>query len=391
MSANGRYVAFASEAANLVGGDTNGVSDIFVHDRITRQTSRVSRGPGGVQANGASYSPAIFDDGRYVVFASDATNLVAGDTNEVYDIFVYDRVTRVTTRVSIANGAAGAEGNGHAITPSISQDGRFVAFASEATNLVAGDTNGVYDVFVRDRVANTTRRVSISTAGVQGDSDSLEPRISDNGDFVVFTSAATNLVAGDTNGVFDVFLRRISANTTTRVSVSSAGVQANRDSWHPRVNNTGTVVVFVSDATNLVSGDTNRVADVFLRTGVTTSRVSLGVSGRQSDAPSYSPTLSNDGRYVAFTAYGALDPIDFNELPDVYLRDRTARRTFRVSVTTTGVEGNGESAYPVLSGDGRYVVFESAATNLVSGDTNTAWDIFVRDRGVGTTPTYPLR
>lgn len=302
VSSNGRYVAFTSDAANLVGGDTNGVSDIFVRDRLTGATTRVSRGPGGVQANGASSSPAIADDGRYVAFASEASNLVVGDTNEASDIFVYDRVTTVTTRMSVATGAPGAQGNGASVQPSISQDGRYVAFASEATTLVAGDTNGVYDVFVRDRVANTTRRVSVNTAGVQAvGGDSLQPFIADNGLFVAFISAATNLVASDTNGKFDVFVRSLAASTTVRASVSSAGAQANGDSWQPSLNNTGTFIVFASDATNLVTGDSNGVTDIFLRTGATTTRESLSTTRHQSDSPSYQPVVSNDGRYVVGT------------------------------------------------------------------------------------------
>lgn len=219
--------------------------------------------------------------------------------------------------------------------------------------------------------------------------DSLQPFLSGNGLFVAFTSAATNLVAGDTNNKFDIFVRNLSANTTVRASVRGASIQANGDSWHPALNDTGTRVVFASDATNLVIGDTNGVTDIFLRQGATTSRVSLDLNGGQSDAPSYNPVVSNDGRYVAFESYAALDAGDWNNASDIYVRDRIDKKTVRASVDTRGIEGNSESINPVMSADGRHIGFASFADNLVRGDTNAAWDIFVRDRGVGTTPTYP--
>ena len=390
VSANGRYVAFASDAPNLIGGDTNGSSDIFVRDRVSGTLIRISVATGGVQSNGSSFDPVISDDGRYIAFESDATNLVSADTNETNDIFVHDRTTRQTTRVSIATGAAGAQGNEASTEPSISQDGRYVVFASLASNLVAGDTNGLFDVFLRDRTANTTARVSVGAAAAQAvGGDSFEPFISDDGKFVAFTSAATNLVAGDTNGKFDIFVRNLTAGTTARSSVSSAAAQANGDSWQPALNNTGSFVVFASDAANLVANDTNGVTDIFTRNGTATARHSLDVSGNQSDEASYNPVISNDGRYIAFTSYSALDALDYNGYADVYVRDRTGLKTRRASVSTGGAEGNSESLRPAMSGDGRYILFESWATNLVAGDSNQVADIFARDRGVGSAPTYP--
>ena len=138
ISANGRYVAFESEATNLVRGDTNNFRDIFVHDRQTGQTTRVSVASDGTQANGHSYDPSISADGRYVAFASLANNLVSGDTNDQQDIFVHDRQTGQTTRVSVASD--GTQASGHSFNPSISADGRYVAFVSSASNLVGGDT-----------------------------------------------------------------------------------------------------------------------------------------------------------------------------------------------------------------------------------------------------------
>jgi Tol biopolymer transport system component len=394
VSADGRYLAFTSDAPNLVGGDTNNTSDIFFRDRITKQTRRVSVGVGGAQANGPSYSPAVSADGRFVAFVSEADNLVAGDTNQVADVFVRDLAAGVTTRVSVDSANPAVQGNGPSYEPSLSADGSKVSFTSEASNLAAGDTNGVADVFVRDRAASVTSRVSIASgvAGAQGNDASGQSYLSSSGQIVAFISRASTLVAGDTNNAFDVFVRDRTANTTARVSVVGASTQANKDSWQPSLSGDGRYVVFASDASNLVAADSNGVADIFLRdrTANATARLSVDGIGGQSDGPSYNPAISNDGRYVAFDSLATLDAADYNGMWDIYLRDRTSTTTTRVSVSTTTLEGNGDSRQPAMSSDGRYVLFESFASNLESGDTNNAWDIFVRDRGVGTTPSYPL-
>jgi len=394
VSADGRYLVFASEASNLVSGDSNGVADVFLRDRVSKQTKRVSLGPGSVQANGPAYNPAISADGRFVAFASDANNLVSGDSNGSTDVFVRDLAAGVTTRVSINSSAV--QGNGDSYEPALNADGSKVAFTSLASNLAASDSNGVADVFVRDRTANTTSRVSIATGagGAQGNGESGQAYLSASGQFVAFISYASNLVAGDSNGAFDVFVRDRTGNTTSRVSIATGagGAQANADAWQPALSGDGRYVVFASDASNLVPADNNATADVFLRdrTSNTTSRVSVNVGGGQSDGPSYNPVISNDGRYVAFDSLGTLDAADYNNAWDIYLRDRIGNTTTRLSVATNGQEASADSQKPVLSADGRYVLFESFANNLDTGDTNNAWDIFVRDRGVGTTPAYPL-
>jgi Tol biopolymer transport system component len=220
ISADGRFVAFYSDSSNLVAGDTNGTWDVFVRDRKAQVTRRVSVGPGGQQANRDSYGqPAISAHGRFVAFASGATNLVAGDTNRGYDVFVRDRVAQVTRRVSVGPGGQQADGDTSSFSPTISAHGRFVTFWSQAPNLVAGDTNGTDDVFVRDRVAQVTRRVSVGPGGREANGESWESAISAHGRLVAFTSYATNLVAGDTNGAYDVFVRDRVAQVTQRVSV----------------------------------------------------------------------------------------------------------------------------------------------------------------------------
>jgi Tol biopolymer transport system component len=266
ISADGRYIAFASRASNLVAGDTNGKQDIFVHDRLTGQTTRVSVASDGAQGNGDSGQPVISADGRFVAFYSSASNLVPGDTNGVEDVFVHDRLTGQTTRVSVASD--GAQGNGPSWGPSISADGRFVAFESRASNLVPGDTNGTTDVFVHDRHTGQTMRVSVASDGREGNSYSWLARISADGRFVVFTSDASNLVAGDTNGTWDVFVHDRLTGQTTMVSVASDGTPGNGRSIGVSISGDGRFVAFMSEASNLVAGDTNGTWDVFVAAAV---------------------------------------------------------------------------------------------------------------------------
>jgi Tol biopolymer transport system component len=226
-------------------------------------TERVSLGPGGAQGNGDSAFPAISPGGRFVAFQSEANDLVAGDTNGSRDVFVRDRQMGTTRRVSVGQG--GVQGDYSSYGPAISADGRFVAFRSSASNLVPSDTNGSPDVFVRDRRTRTTRRVSVGQGGVQGDSSSQSPALSTHGRFVAFASEATNLVPGDTNESGDVFVRDRRTRKTERVSVGRNGAQTNSNSFSPSISADGRFVAFSSDATNLVPGDTNRATDVFVR------------------------------------------------------------------------------------------------------------------------------
>ena len=279
ISAGGRFVAFTSSASNLVPGDTNGTEDVFVRDRMAQVTRRVSVGPGGRQANSDSAEPAISADGRFVAFISSASNLVAGDTNATDDVFVRDRMAQVTRRVSV--GTSAQQANSFSFSLAISAGGRFVAFTSDASNLVAGDSNGTEDVFVRDRSVKVTRRVSVGSGGQQGNKISAFPAISVDGRFVAFFSLASNLVAGDTNGHADVFVRDRRVNVTRRTSVGPGGQQADDVSFDPAISADGRFVAFASPASNLVAGDTNGLADVFVRDRVAqvTRRVSVGSGG----------------------------------------------------------------------------------------------------------------
>jgi Tol biopolymer transport system component len=263
ISADGRYVAFSSGASNLVPGDTNYWVDVFGRDCQTGETTRVSVASDGTQANYPSYRPSISADGRFVAFDSQASNLVANDTNGRSDVFVHDRQTGETSRVSVrSDGTQGTGGNSY--IPRLSADGRYVAFYSEAPNLVAGDTNGFLDVFVHDHQTGQTTRVSVRNDGGQGNEDSAWPAISADGRYVAFYGEASNLVVGDTNGVWDVFAHGRETGETFRVSVASGGRQGNRTSLLPSISADGRCVAFSSEATNLVSGDHNGKSDAFV-------------------------------------------------------------------------------------------------------------------------------
>lgn len=448
VSFDGRFIAFDSLATNLVSGDTNDARDIFLHDRQSGTTTRVSLGNTGAQANGLSAAPALSADGRFVAFTSTATNLTDTPPLGASDIYVRDLQLGTTTRASVRSG--GGVTSAASSSPSLSADGRYVAFAADGAGLVDGDTNGNRDVFVHDRQTMTTVRASVSSAGVQGDRDSRTPTLSADGSSLAFESSATNLVPGDTNNATDVFVRDLKAGTTRRISVSATGEESNGVSGLSTgaLSGDGQQVVFRSLASNLVPGDTNGFEDVFvadLRTGAI-RRVSVSPAGAQLDALSGVPAvLNHDGSYVAFRTRANIDPRDTafrsdiyvapnppprvldlvtltperaaadsptqnraavshdgrfvafdsaatnlvahdtNTVRDVFVRDLTLGLTERVSVPASGGESNGASQSPALSPDGRFVAFSSAASNLVAGDTNGTSDVFLRDRERGLT------
>ena len=272
VSGNGQFIAFYSEGtledtnppeARPTVADTNGTIDSFVFDRASVPIvpiQLVSRDSAGAQSKGDSFSPTLSDDGRYVAFYSYAPTLVPGDTNEHEDIFVKDRQTGGIVMASVASD--GTIGNGDSYKPVIAGAGRYVAFRSQASNLVAGDTNKHWDIFVRDMTLGATTRVSVSSNGDQANHDSLEADISDDGRYVVFRSNASNLVADDTNKRSDVFVHDRQSGQTARVSKPVSG-ESNGHSTSPAISGDGNWIVFESDATNLVSGDTNGSRDIF--------------------------------------------------------------------------------------------------------------------------------
>jgi Tol biopolymer transport system component len=376
----GRFVAFESNASNLVRHDTNGVSDIFVRDRGTKKTFRVSVGGRHRQANGPSHTVNLSPNGRFVVFESYATNLVKGDTNGTWDVFLRDRAKRKTYRISV--NSSRVQGNGFSADPVVSADGRYVAFESNASNLVPNDSNGaVTDVFERDRATGKTYLVSLSSKGAHGNASSSDPRMSLNGRYIVFESTANNLVKGDTAGETDILFRDMVTHNTTRISVNSKGVQGNAGSYSARVTPDGRFVAFESFSSNLAGKDGNHAADVFLRDRATRRTYRISVSSNEHLGNGYSsdPSISADGRYVAFeSAASNFTASDTNAHVDAFVRDRTTGTTRCVSLTPAGHVGNAASSDPSLSADGRIVIFESWASNLVKNDTNGHKDIFAR-------------
>jgi hypothetical protein len=407
LSANGRFAAFASNAADLVSGvtDANGTSDIFVRDLVAGTTKLVSiNSAGTASGNAYSFGPAISADGRYVAFVSYASDLVAGiDTNGTYDVFVRDLTTGTTTLVSVnsagtasANSSSGVGANG----PSISADGRYVAFDSYASDLVGGgiDTNGTEDIYVRDLMTATTVLASVNGAGTaSGNNYSYGATISADGSAVAFVSYASDLTTGsDTNGNQDVFVRDLGAGTTALASINSGATDSGDSySYLPAISGNGRYVAFASNADDLVAGiDTNGASDVFVRDVLTGTTVlaSINSGGSASGngfSPYYALSISADGRYVAFDTYASdLVAGDTNGTVDVFVRDLVASTTTLATINSTATaSGDNYSYFPILSADGKSVSFISYASDLVAGviDINGMYDVFVRDLVAGTT------
>ena len=326
ISADGRYVAFDSHADNLVSGDTNQTNDVFVRDMQTGATMLVSVTSDGTHGNDWSGSASISADGSYVAFDSDASNLVSSDTNSEGDIFVYDMQTGTMTLVSVASD--GTQGNSGSAHPSISADGRYVAFDSDASNLVSDDTNSALDVFVRDMQSGITMRVSVVSDGMQGDTRSNAASISADGHYVAFQSGIIKWVNVDTlfpSEVWepDIFVRDMQSGVTTLVSVASDGTRGNGISGLPSITADGRYVAFGSKADNLVSGDANRADDIFVydMQTRTTMLVSVAWDETQGNENSRAPSISADGRYVAFHSFASnLVRGDTNGEADIFLR-----------------------------------------------------------------------
>jgi M6 family metalloprotease-like protein len=449
INRSGTHCTFTSAVNNLVAGDTNGCNDTFIRDLSTGVIERVSVSTAGVEGNNNSGSSSTVPSGRFVVFDSWADNLVSGDTNNALDVFLRDRQTGTTTRVSLTY--AGGQANKSSYAGAVSDDGRYVAFQSEATNLVIGDTNARQDIFVRDTVAGTTERISVSSTGTQGNNNSYRHvTMSADGNLVAFVSYASNLVANDTNGTSDVFIHNRTTKTTECFSVNPSGNPGNGQSECPSISEDGTHAVFASVAGDLVSGDTNNRWDIFLRnrgTGITT-KISSNYSGGSLNNNCYNPDITPDLRYICYDSYATtVVPNDTNLFRDVFIHDRTLNTTARVNVSATGHQserysdcwtaghsigagpkvtfysegsvlvpddtngmsdvfvkeiatntltrlssgpgnyeaGGGWSENPTISDNGRYVVFQSPCSTLVADDTNQKTDCFLRDLKTGAT------
>lgn len=353
-------------------------------------TVRQSVTSSGAEANGLSHSASIAGDGSLVAFASEATNLVASDTNGLTDVFL--RNGRAGTTARISQGLGGSQGNGWSGEPDLSEAARWAVFTSEASNLVSGDTNGVADIFLRDLDSGVTTLISKPETG-ESNGASWKPFITANGRFIVFESDASNLVGVDTNGVRDVFIFDRKTDSRQLVSLTSAGAAAGGSSDSGSASEDGRYVVFVSQASNLVALDTNAAQDIFMRdrTAGTTVRVSLGPSGVQANAASGDPSVTADGRYVAFSSTATnLVTADTNgSVSDVFLTDTQPVVTSLVSVSSLGVQSVGASGRPFIDRSGRFIAFWSNGA-LVPTDLNGAADVYVRARGVNKTSAFSV-
>jgi tricorn protease-like protein len=384
ISANGNVAVFQSTSKSIVSGDTSGIGHVYARDLTTGTLERISTNGSGKPGDKQSFGATVSADGRYVAFSSGASNLVRTDTNEKQDVFIKDRKTGEITRISKAN--SGIQANQDCRDAVISPDGKFVVFISASTTLVEEDNNKSADVFLYDVKSRFIRRVSVTSDGQEADHGSGEPAISADGRFVAFYTHARNLDARDTNNTPDIYVHDTTNGRTEMVSVASNAMIGNRNSHRPSISDDGRFVVFESWASNLVSGDTNRVPDVFLRDrkDKKTVCISLTAEGKPGNDDSRDPRIAGDGRTVVYASYATnLVPGDTNNLPDIFVFDRKSRKTERVNLSYKGEQANNRSGEGFLSGDGRMVVFTSKATNLIEKDDNKSLDIFVVDRQAG--------
>lgn len=377
ISGDGRYVAFQSQASNLVADDTNGRSDIFLHDRQTSTTTRVSVDSNGNQANGYSEYPNISSDGRYVVFSSTASNLVSDDTNGKRDMFIHDTQTSETELINLSiDGSEITNIYYYNNNISISANARYLAVRATTKTVVNGKNISRYEVLVYDRQTDETERVSVDSNGNLANQYSEYPTISADGRYVAFQSNATNLVAGDTNGISDIFVHDRQTGETKRVSVDSNGNQGNDYSRYPTISADGRYVAFISDANNLVSDDINEIQDIFIHDLQTNKTELVNVYSGCNRGFDYYRNLSfsSNGRYLSFSAHSNKN---HSSTYGSYIYDRQTEKT----VSILGNSYYDENSR--ISADGTYVVFTSYHNNLVNGDTNSTSDIFVKAVDVG--------
>ncbi|MSU58714.1 MAG: DUF11 domain-containing protein [Pedosphaera sp.] len=399
VSADGRYVAFLSRASDLVTGDTNFDSDIFLRDLLTASNRLVSVNATGVgPGNDGAYDEEMTPDGRFIVFESYSSNLVTNDSNGFTDdIFIRDMNAAVPELISV-NAAGTGSGNNGSYDPNVSADGRYVTFESDASDLVAGDTNNTTDVFVRDRLGASNILVSVNLAGTgPGNGASFDPYLSADGRYVVFESLASDLVAGDNNNATDVFVRDLLTHTTRLASVNLAGTGSGNDySYFGSMSPDGRYVAFESGSTNLVANDSNGIFyDAFVRDMFSnvTALVSVTCAGTGSGNDySYLPQVSADGRYVAFESYATdLAPGDYTLYQEnIFRRDLVMGATVLVTQNTslTGA-GNDDSYFCQISTNGGVVAFVSDAGNLVNNDTNVNTDVFYWSPSTNAPPVTP--
>jgi Tol biopolymer transport system component len=360
--AQDRYVVFTSNASNLVPGVPGG--GVYLRDRWGQVTELISVDPAGRPFAFATH-PSISANGRYVAFAAPNQRRTA--------IFVRDRAARRTILVD-------AGGDANAMFPAISANGLWITFVSASSTLTPGDTNGVEDVFVYERTSTRLQRVSVASDGSQADGPSSVAAISASGRYVVFESLASNLSAGDSNGRLDVFLRDMHTAQTVRITVAADGSQLPEGGHSPAISGDGRWVAFVSESAGVVGDDTNGVADVFVwdREAGELRCISRALDGMPGNEASDGVAIARNGSHMAFGSLASnLVPGDTNRAADVFVYDWAERRLMRASVSASGAEADAFCTCPALSADGQYVAFKSPAAALVAEDTNAMIDVFV--------------
>ncbi|MCQ1539096.1 PKD domain-containing protein [Methanocalculus taiwanensis] len=398
ISSDGRFVTFSSSSSNLVQGmdPPTWLQNIFVRDRIAGTTTLVSTAINGTQANGDSTKPVISSDGRYIAFQSNANNLVLNDTNGRTDIFVYDRNNANITRVSVATD--GTEGWGGR-NPSISLDGHYIAFESmDDFGEPTGHAGYTY-VYIHDINSSTTTRVSVSSSGQAGLGQSLNPSTADKGGIIAFDSSANNLVPNDTNGLADIFVHLKGAKITSRVSIASNGTEGDGESSSPSISDDGRFITFTSKSKNFESGAESKgygeLPDIFVhdREHTTTTRVSKDPNGAPGNYWSHNPSISGDGRYITYDSESTnlvtgLPPESY--MKRIFLYEIETESTTLISVAYDGTPADGTTENAVISEDGRYIAFEGRASNLIPGGSSYPKSIYIHDRETSAPTTAPI-
>ena len=382
ISASGTAVAFTSFATNFDPSDTDSANDVYVKDLTTGDVSLASTSGSGVKGNSGSGAPSIAGSGTTVAFESGSTNLDPGDTDNVLDIYVKDLTTGDLTLASTSD--TGTKGIGQSLEPSLSKAGNRVAFSSDSSNLDPADTDGVFDIFVKKLVTGDIVLASITRGGVKGDATSSHADISPNGKRVAFDTTADNLNSGDADKTSDVYVKILGTGKLILASTSDAGVKGTGVSEDPSLSTKGTKVAF-SSSSNLDPGDRHTGFDVYVK-NLSTGDIQLASTsdtGVNANGDSVNPVLSADGKRVAFASTATnLDPADTSNDWDVYVKDLVTGDISLASTSSDGVKGEGDFSLAgpsvSISGKGRFVAFDTLAS-LDSRDADSLPDTYVKE------------